>query len=194
MLVIGLTGGIGSGKSTVAKLFQEKGIDIIDTDEIARVVVEPGKTAYKKIVDEFGASVVSEDGTLDRAKLRKIIFSNEKNRIWLEKLLHPLIYEEMQHRIARVTSPYCIAVIPLLIETGSHPIINRVLVVDTTEEEQIARAQKRDQLSEKEIKAVIQSQVSRQKRLAAADDIIQNDHLKELAPQVDKLHEFYLSF
>ena len=193
MLVIGLTGGIGSGKSTVAKLFQEKGIAVIDTDQLARDVVQPHQIAYKAIVEKFGDAILSHDGTLNRSALRKLVFADEKNRLWLEQLLHPLIYIEMQRHIAIATSPYCIAVIPLLLETGSHPLINRILVVDATEEEQIERAKIRDRLSEKEILAILQTQIGREKRLAAADDIIQNHRMEDLPRQVEQLHEFYLS-
>jgi dephospho-CoA kinase len=193
MLVIGLTGGIGSGKTTVARLFEKKGIAVIDTDKLAREVVKPDQIALKKIIEKFGPTILSNDKTLNRTELRKLIFSNNQDRLWLEQLLHPLIYTEMQRQIASATSPYCIAVIPLLIETGSHPLINRILVVDATEEEQIERTTTRDHLTNKEIKAILNTQISRDKRLAAADDIIYNHDANELEQQVDKLHQFYLT-
>lgn len=193
MLVIGLTGGIGSGKSTVARLFQEKGIAIIDTDLLARKVVQPTAAAFNAIVEKFGRQLILPDGTLNRNELRNLVFTDEKNRIWLEQLLHPLIYAEMQRHIADATSSYCIAVIPLLLETGSHPLINRILVVDATEEEQIQRATSRDHLPEEEIKAILAAQINRQARLAAADDIIINHSMNDLPMQVEKLHQFYLS-
>lgn len=194
MLVIGLTGGIGSGKSTAAKLFAARGIAIVDTDHIAREVTAPGQPALDQIVKKFGEDILLPDHKLDRAKLRKIIFEDEEKRQWLEQLLHPLIRIKMYDQIQSSTSPYCITVIPLLLETKPDPIINRILVVDSKEEEQIERAQARDKLSRDEILAIIKTQVSRDKRLNAADDIIFNNAgLVELNEQVEKLHQFYLS-
>lgn len=194
MLIIGLTGGIGSGKSTIAKLFAAKGIDIVDTDQIARDVVMPGQVALNKIVEKFSEDVLLPDKTLDRAKLRKIIFADDSKRTWLEQLLHPLIRDEMERQIKSAKSPYCIAIIPLLLETQPNPLINRILVVDALETQQIDRTQTRDKLSRDEISAIIKSQVSREQRLAAADDIITNHGiLEELSEQVDKMHKFYLT-
>lgn len=195
MLVIGLTGGIGSGKSTVAKLFAEKGVTVIDTDQLARDVTLPGQAALHKIVEKFGEGILLPDNTLNRAQLRKIIFANPHQRRWLEKLLHPLIRTEMQQLIAAAKSSYCIVVIPLLLETEPNPLIKRILVVDAPEEQQILRAKMRDNLSEEEIKAIIYTQVTRDQRLAATDDIIYNHGtLGELTPQVEKMHQFYLCF
>jgi dephospho-CoA kinase len=194
MLTIGLTGGIGSGKSTVAKLFAEHGIAIIDTDQIARDITLPGQDALKKIAAHFGNNILLPDHTLDRAKLRKTIFEDPKQRQWLEQLLHPLIRTKTAELIAIAKSPYCIAVIPLLLESKPNPLVNRILVVDSSIEQQIARAKLRDQLSDSEINATIQTQVSREKRLTAADDIIYNEcSLTDLIPQVEKLHQLYLS-
>lgn len=194
MLVIGLTGGIGSGKSTVAELFAAKGIAIIDTDLIARDVVKPGQPALKAIVHEFGHDILQPDQSLDRNKLKKIIFSDPAKRQWLEKLLHPLIREHMQNQINQATSPYCIAVIPLLVETLPNPSINRILVIDTSLEEQLKRIATRDQMQENDARAIIDSQISREMRLAAADDhIINNGSLTDLKSQVDSLHQFYLT-
>src|SRR5262245_30067916 len=125
MLVIGLTGGIGSGKSTVAKLFAERGVPIIDADIAAREVTTPNQPAFYSIVKHFGQEIVAKDGTLDRSKLRHIIFSDPKQRLWLEHLLHPQIRSKMQHQIANMTTPYCIAVIPLLLEVEFYSFINR---------------------------------------------------------------------
>jgi len=195
MLVIGLTGGIGSGKSTVANLFAEKSITVIDTDQLARDVTLPGQAALHKIVEKFGEGILLPDKTLNRAQLRKIIFADPHKRRWLEKLLHPLIRTEMQQLIAATKSPYCIVVIPLLLETEPNPLIKRILVVDALEEQQIWRAKMRDNLSEGEIKAIIYTQVTREQRLAAADDIIYNNGtLEELALQVEKLHQLYQAF
>ncbi|MCD6038801.1 MAG: coaE 1 [Gammaproteobacteria bacterium] len=194
MLVVGLTGGIGSGKSTVAALFEKKGARVIDTDQLARDLTLPGQIAFNKIVEKWGKRILLADGTLDRAQLRKLIFSNPDERHWLEQLLHPLIRETMQALIQSACSPYCIAVIPLLLETKPNPLINRILVVDTTEKNQLLWAKKRDNLSENEIKAIIQTQVRRQERLAAADDVIFNHGpFEDLTLQVEKLHEIYFS-
>ncbi len=194
MLTIGLTGGIGSGKSTVADLFKKKGITIIDADYIAHDITRPGQICFDKIVETFGESILLPNKNLDRAQLRKIIFTDPLKRQWLEQLLHPLIRAEMQRLISAARSPYCIAVIPLLLETKPNPLIQRILVIDTPEEQQIARCITRDHLSEKEIKAIMQTQVTREQRVAAADDIIDNHHRTpaELYPQVEKLHQFYL--
>lgn len=193
MLVVGLTGGIGSGKSTVAKLFAEKGITVIDTDQLARDLTLPGQPALNKIVAEFGKNILLPDKTLNRAELRQQIFTDPAKRRWLEELLHPLIRAETKRLIESAKSPYCIVVIPLLFETKPNPLINRILVVDATEEQQITRAKTRDRLTEKEIQAIIHTQVARQHRLDNADDIILNDgDLKHLIPQVEKLHLYYL--
>lgn len=194
MLVVGLTGGIGSGKSTVAKMFAQRGVPVIDTDLLAREVAQPGKPALKQIVEQFGNDILAKDGTLDRAKLRKLVFKDNEKRHWLEQLLHPLIRDEVKHAIQKVRAPYCLVVIPLLFETGENPLINRVLVVDAVEKLQIRRATERDNISEDEVKAILKTQVDRIKRLKDTDDIINNnDGYDELIPQVEKMHEFYLS-
>lgn len=193
MLVIGLTGGIGSGKSTVANLFAELGATIIDTDQLARDVTQPGQPALKKIAKHFGPEILLPDNSLNRSALRKIIFADDKNRRWLENLLHPLIRQEMERLISSATSPYCIAVIPLLLETKPNPLIDRILVVDASEEQQIARAYNRDNVSRDDIAAIIKTQVSREHRIKAAHDVITNTgSLEELAHQVEKLHQLYL--
>lgn len=194
MLVVGLTGGIGSGKSTVAKLFADKGVRVIDTDQLARDLTQLNQPAFKKIIEKFGTALLNEDGTLNRAALRKIVFADPEKRMWLEKLLHPFIRMEIKRQIKINHSPYCIVMIPLLLETKPNPLIQRILVVDATEEQQIERAHTRDKLSIEEIKTIMQSQVKRDQRLAAADDIIDNAGQPEgLTSQVNKLHEFYLS-
>lgn len=194
MLVIGLTGGIASGKSTVAKLFAEKGIAIIDTDIIARDITKPGQEALKAIVTEFGHEILLPDQTLDRKKLRKIVFANPQKRRWLEQLLHPLIRKNMEEQIHQATSPYCIAVIPLLVETLPTPILNRVLVVDASAHQQLTRVLERDNITLEDAESIIGSQVSRDERLAIADDyIINDDGMRNLREQVDKLHTLYLS-
>lgn len=191
---IGLTGGIGSGKTTVAKLFAGKGITVIDTDQLAREVTQPGHPALDKIVEKFGAKILSTDGTLNRAALRKRIFENTEERVWLEQLLHPLIRAETKRQAEASTSPYCIIVIPLLFETEANPLINRVLVVDVAEEDQILRTQNRDKIPPEEIAAILKTQVARTFRLKKANDIIYNDGtIEDLEPQVEKLHQFYLT-
>lgn len=193
MLVIGLTGGIGSGKSTVAQLFSQKGITVIDTDQLAREVTQIGTKALEKIRDQFGPKVINSDGTLDRNALRKIIFVNENARTWLENLLHPLIRIEMQKLIQNATSPYCIVVIPLLFETEPNPLIDRVLVVDTTEVEQMKRTQTRDNMTEEEVNSIIGSQITRAKRLSLAHDVILNTGtIQDLLPEIDRMHQYYL--
>lgn len=193
-LVIGLTGGIGSGKSTVAALFAERGIDIIDTDIIAREITEIDTDAYQKIIAKFGPSVITENKKLDRRALRKFIFDNAEHRLWLEKLLHPKIREEMQRQIKLAVSPYIIAVIPLLLESKPNPLISRILVVDAPEALQIERTQSRDKHTATEVKSIMKAQILRCNRLAQADDVIINDgKLVDLEPQIEKLHKFYLA-
>lgn len=193
MLTIGLTGGIGSGKSTVAKYFSELGIEIIDTDELAREVVQPGTEALNKIIEKFGAGILDKEQHLDRKKLRNIIFKDVEARQWLEQLLHPLIRQCMRERIAHVKSPYCVAVIPLLVETKPNKSIHRVLVVDSPENLQISRVQQRDKLTSAQVNAILKAQASRDQRLSAADDVIHNDgNLNHLKQQVTQLHQRYL--
>lgn len=194
MLVVGLTGGIGSGKSTVAALFNAKGVPIIDADEIARKVTQPGEPALQDILQIFGSDILLPEGNLDRIKLRQIIFSNEVKRKQLEQLLHPLIRTEMKSRIQTLNVPYCIVMIPLLLETDPNPLIQRILIVDTSEDLQISRSAKRDKMSHEDIEAILKTQISRAKRLKLTDDIIINDGVfEDLIPQVDKLHALYLS-
>lgn len=193
MLVIGLTGGIGSGKTTVAKLFSERGIPIIDADIVAREVTQPNKPAFKQIVDHFGNDILHE-GSLNRRKLRKIIFDNAKQRRWLEELLHPLIRKEMENQIKSLSSPYCIAVVPLLLEVEFYFFINRILVIDTTPDLQIQRIVDRDKTSITEVESIIKTQANRETRLSKAHDVIINDGNHDaLARQVSKLHEKYLA-
>lgn len=194
MLVIGLTGGIGSGKTTVAQLFEKQGVPLIDADLIARELTETQKPAWKKISAHFGPGILKTDHSLNRQKLREIIFNDPGKRLWLEKLLHPLITEEIQNRLQKLQAPYCIVAIPLLIETGPYPFIDRILVVDVDEATQLQRLKARDQTRVEELQKIIASQTSREKRLAEAHDLIQNNgEQNELQAKVDKLHQFYLS-
>jgi len=193
-LVVGLTGGIGSGKSTVANLFAARGIVVVNADHCSRVVVEPGTTALASIANHFGSGILQGDGSLDRAKLRAIIFNNANEKTWLENLLHPLIFDEIRRQLANATSPYAILESPLLVETGQNTLSNRVLVVDVDEEQQIRRTMQRDNNNEALVRAIMQSQASRETRNRHADDIISNTgDLAALEQQVNVLHAKYLA-
>ena len=194
MLVVALTGGIGSGKTTVSQLFEALGTPIVDTDIIARQLVAPGESALSKIVRQFGETILNPDGTLNRAQLRQTIFQNPDKKRLLESILHPLIRKEMMHQIAALTSPYCIVVIPLLVESGQMEFADRILVVDATEAAQLNRVSQRDNQAENEIAAIVASQASRDARLAVANDVIHNNStLDELKQQVVTLHQKYLT-
>ena len=179
-LTIGLTGGIGSGKSTVAKLFHKRGIAIIDADVIARQVVKKGSLALDAIKAHFGDAFLY-DGKLNRQRLREHIFNHPQDKEWLERLLHPLIRQAMLKEINNSNSPYCLLVIPLLIENLPNPLVKRILLVDAPEALQLARATERDKAHEDEIKKIIAAQIARDKRLMQADDVILNEgHLEDL--------------
>lgn len=191
--ILGITGGIGSGKSVVCQLFVKFGIEAIDADQVARWIVAKGKPALEKIINHFGKEVLSPDGSLNRAALRRIIFNSAKQRFWLEQLLHPLIRNEICNFLANAASPYAILVSPLLLETNQHQLTNRILVIDVPELVQIARSMQRDNVTEQQIKAIMQAQLSRKERLAKADDIIVNDQsIEYLQQQVTSLHQHYL--
>jgi dephospho-CoA kinase len=191
--VVGLTGGIGSGKSTVANLFAELGIDLVDADIIAREMVALHSPALNEIAKHLGASVLNQDGSLNRKALREKVFQDPASRIWLENLLHPLIREAIIRQSLSAKSPYCIAVIPLLKSREDYPILNRVLVVDAPEALQIFRIQQRDQANEAQAKAIIAAQMPREERLKLADDIIiNNGNIDSLASEVAALHQHYL--
>lgn len=194
--VIGLTGGIGSGKTTVSNIFAKLGIDIIDADVVAREVVEPGSAALAAIETHFGADYITQQGQLDRAKLRTRIFSNPVDKQWLNNLLHPLIRQEMVSQIAKARSEYCILVAPLLLENGLHKLVNRVLVIDIDQPTQIARTIARDPSSSEEVQRIIASQMSRQERSSFADDIIDNNNasLDAIHQQVMQLNQQYLNY
>ena len=192
MLVVGLTGGIGSGKSAVAQRFEVLGVPVIDTDVIARELVEVGQPALEDIVDTFGYEVLNESGELDRAKLRRHVFDEPSRRQQLEQILHPRIRQTVRERLQQIDAPYSIVVIPLLFETGQRDLVDRTLVIDTTEEEQIRRTSLRDGVSGAEIEAIMAAQLSREERLAKADDIIENNSdLDTLYRQVDDIHRRY---
>lgn len=193
MLIVGLTGGIGSGKSTVAERFAARDVPVIDADVIAREVVEPGTPGLARIVEAFGRDILDENGRLDRSRLGARVFQDPESRKRLEAILHPLIRAEMQRRITHITAPYCVLVIPLLIETGQTDLVHRVLVVDTPRELQYRRVAARDNRPRAEIEAILDVQASREDRLAAAHDVIVNDaDLDALDRQVARLHQRYL--
>jgi dephospho-CoA kinase len=194
MLVVGLTGGIGSGKSTVAELFSKLDIPVIDADQASRAVVQPGQPALETIVSRFGSDMLNPDGSLNRGRLRELIFSDDDARKELEALLHPLIRTWMQEQLQGLDTPYAILSIPLLIESGRMDTVDRVLVVDLPEQQQIERVCRRDDISEQQAHAILETQVSRQRRLAAADDIIDNTAgPNALEDQVQALHLMYLA-
>ncbi|HCG8157608.1 TPA: dephospho-CoA kinase [Vibrio parahaemolyticus] len=194
-LVIGLTGGIASGKTTVANLFKQQfKIDIVDADIVAREVVESGTPGLNAIIQHFGQDITHDDNTLDRAKLREKIFSNPEEKAWLNALLHPIIREKMIEDLQQVTSDYVLLVVPLLVENNLDSLCDRVLVVDVEPETQISRAVKRDNVSEEQAHAILASQASRQQRLDIADDVVKNNpNDPDLLLQITDLHEKYLA-
>ncbi|MGL6553151.1 dephospho-CoA kinase [Aeromonas jandaei] len=196
MYVVAITGGIGSGKTTIANQFAELGIDVVDADVIAREVVEPGTPALEAIADHFGPDVITPDGQLDRRRLRERVFSDPSAKAWLNALLHPLIRSEMQRQCAAARSPYSLLVVPLLVENKLTGLANRVLVVDVDEATQIERTCRRDGVTSEQAKAIIAAQASRSERLAAADDVIENGNGSEMAikARILTLHETYLAF
>ncbi|MCB1624308.1 MAG: dephospho-CoA kinase [Pseudomonadales bacterium] len=194
VLRIGLTGGIASGKSTVANLFAALGVPLIDTDVLAREVVAPGTAGLRAIVEHFDASVLNSDGSLDRAALRARVFADPQERRWLEALTHPAIRALMEMRAAAAGGPYQIIAIPLLAETGRDDRVDRVLVVDCDPALQIARLQARDGSTLQEASRILAAQASREQRLAIADDVITNDGgIARLRDQVEVLHRRYLA-
>lgn len=193
IFVVGLTGGIGSGKTTVANIFAALGVPIVDADLIARELVARGQPALREIRDRFGDNIIGADGSLDRATLRERVFAHPSERAALEAILHPRIRSAMTERFALLRAPYCIACIPLLIETGQSDMVDRVLVVDLPPPLQMRRVQARDQLATDEVRAIIASQCTREQRLAAADDVLKNDaDLASLKPEIERLHQAYL--
>jgi dephospho-CoA kinase len=192
--ILGLTGGIGSGKSAAAQCFVDLGVHLVDADNAARWVVEPGRPALARIAEHFGAGVLQADGTLNRAALRELIFKDPQQRAWLEGLLHPLIREEIRDYLARAESPYAILVSPLLLETTQHQMVQRVLVIDVPEALQIERTVLRDKTNEEQVRAILKAQTTREHRLSQADDVIVNDRDPAwLKSEVERLHHFYLT-
>lgn len=193
MLIIGVTGGIGSGKTAVTEEFERLGIKVVDADIAARTVVEKGKPALVKIAERFGEGILLENGELDRAALRKIVFEKPEERKWLESLTHPLIREEIIQGLQSAESPYAILASPLLIESGQSLLVKRTLVVDVPESLQIERTCNRDNNDTKQVQAIIDAQLPREKRLEHADDVIcNNKDLDYLCGEVAKYHKQYL--
>ena len=193
MFVVGITGGIGSGKTAVSDRFAALGIDVVDADVAARVVVEPGRPALAAIADHFGAELIGPDGRLDRAALRAKVFADPGERKWLEGLLHPLINEYLAEQLANASSEYAVLVSPLLVETSQSRLVRRILVVDVPEALQVARTMARDDNDEAQVRAIMAAQTSRHERLAHADDVIVNDaDLETLHAHVEELHQRYL--
>ncbi|MFJ5509102.1 dephospho-CoA kinase [Pectobacterium jejuense] len=191
--IVALTGGIGSGKSTVADEFAKLGATIVDADIIARQVVEPGEPALDTIRLRFGDAMLNTDGSLNRAALRQQIFSSPEEKQWLNNLLHPLIQQETQAQFQAASAPYILWVVPLLVENGLQQRAQRVLVVDVDKETQLARTLARDGISRQQAENILAAQATREQRLAYADDIIDNSRCpNELAPQVAELHRQYL--
>ncbi|WP_423185293.1 dephospho-CoA kinase [Alishewanella sp. d11] len=192
-LLIGLTGGIGSGKSTVVARFHELGASYVDADIVAREVVAPGTACLAAIVAQFGHDFLQQDGQLNRAALRQRIFQDAAAKQWLEALLHPAIRQAMIAQLAASQTPYTLLVAPLLLENGLNKLVQRVLVVDVTTETQLQRAMLRDSNSAAQINAIMLAQFSREQRLALADDVIDNNgQPSDLLPQIQQLHEKYL--
>lgn len=193
--VIGLTGGIGSGKSAVSARFETHGITVVDADQASRTVVQPGQPALAAIVERFGHGMLASDGSLDRAQLRQRIFADPVEREWLETLLHPRIAIEIFRGLQAATSRYVLLVSPLLLEAKQDSLANRVLVVDVDEDTQLARTMARDANNEQQVRAIMAAQMGREARLARADDVIRNDgSLADLHAQVDALHRRYVAF
>ena len=194
MLKIALTGGIGSGKTTVSDYFRKLGVPVIDADETSHEVTQAGAPAVQKIVDVFGDSVLDRDGNLDRTALRNIVFGDTESRKQLESILHPEIRRRMNDAASRTQSPYCLFSIPLLIETGQHASYDRILVVETSEDRRRTWIQARSDLTEIEITAILSAQVSDEQRRNAADDLLINDGgIDDLHARIDRLHQRYLA-
>ena len=196
MYVVAITGGIGSGKTTIANQFAALGIEVVDADLIAREVVAPGTPALAAIVNHFGPEILTEQGLLDRRVLRERIFSDQAAKSWLNALLHPIIRSEMLRQCAAVSSPYCLLVVPLLVENRLTELADRVLVIDVDEATQIERTCRRDGVSREQAQAILASQASRSERLAMADDVLDNQSgtTETIRERILALHETYLAF
>ena len=193
-MIIGLTGGIGSGKTAVSETFEKLGITVVDADLASRVVVEKGKPCLEEIAKHFGDDILNENDELNRAKLREIIFNSDSEKLWLESLLHPAIAEQIKDELNASKSPYTILVSPLLLETNQRDFCDKVLVVDVPIELQMERTTKRDGVSKDQVKSIIKSQINRDERLQLADEIILNEgSIEDLEMIVRELHEKLIS-
>ncbi|MGP9643924.1 MULTISPECIES: dephospho-CoA kinase [unclassified Halomonas] len=193
-MIIGLTGGIGSGKSTVARAFESLGVSWVDADIVAREIVAPGEPALSAIIDYFGSDIVKQDGTLDRAALRSIIFEDPPKREWLESLTHPVIRERLVAHLTSLShdSPYVLLVSPLLFESGQNMLVTRTIVVDVPTDVQLSRTLARDGVSPNQVRAILAAQMSREERLANADDVIDNSGDYDfMMRQVERLDSIY---
>ena len=196
MAVVGLTGGIGSGKSTVARLFGALGVHWVDADDVAREVVEPGTPALKKIAEHFGQEILLPGGGLDRAALRRIVFDAPEERAWLEGLLHPVIREELMRQLRpdNYSLPYVLLVSPLLLETDQHELVEKVVVVDVPVDVQIQRTMARDTNDREQVERIIAAQMPREQRLRKADDVVDNNlAMIDVERQVEQLHQTFLA-
>ena len=193
--VVGLTGGIGCGKSSASQFFSDLGIDVIDTDIIARQLTQPNGSAISLIQNTFGSSIIAADGTLDRNKMRDLVFANSELRHKLEQILHPLILKEVIRRIKQCQAPYVIVVIPLLFETNDYNhLIRHILVIDCDEQQQLLRTMERSNLSEQKVRSIMATQVARETRIQKADDVILNNQdIEYLKAQILLLHHKYLA-
>ena len=196
MYVVAITGGIGSGKTTIANQFAALGIEVVDAHLIAREAVEPGTPALTAIASHFGPGILDEQGRLDRRALRERIFSDPAAKFWLNALLHPIIRSEMLRQCAAVSSPYCLLVVPLLVENRLTELADRVLVIDVDEATQIERTCRRDGVSREQAQAILASQANRSERLAMADDVLDNQSgtTETIRERILALHETYLAF
>ncbi|MBI3917494.1 MAG: dephospho-CoA kinase [Betaproteobacteria bacterium] len=192
---VGLTGGIGSGKSSAARMFEELGVVVVDTDAIAHELTRPGGVALDAIRSTFGEEYIASDGGLERPRMRRLVFSDAAARGKLEAILHPLIRDEARAHVADARAPYVVIVVPLLLETGAYcGLTNRVAIVDCSEEAQLERTMERSGLAAAEVRAIMATQLPRARRLAAADDVLHNDgDLAALRQEVQVLHRRYLS-
>lgn len=194
VLTIALTGGIGSGKTSIASIFKSLGVPIIDSDTISKEIILPGKPCFKDIVNEFGEEILTNKGTIDRYKLRDIIFNNDKARIKLENITHPIIFKNIDIQTSLINYPYCLVIVPLLIETKSVKYFDKVLLVDTFKNIQFERVSKRDSMSPTLLRKIIKIQATRSERLKYADDIIENNNeIGNLNEYINILHKKYLT-
>lgn len=193
MLIIGITGGIGSGKSAASDYLARQGITVVDADRVSRRVVEPGQPALEQIRAHFGDRVIQADGTLDRRALRELVFDDPEQRRVLESITHPAILEEMRRQLADSRSPYTVLVSPLLLETDQYRMVDRVLLVDVPESVQVERTARRDEVPGDQVRRIMAAQMDREDRRRRADDIVTNDGtLEDLHRQLDELHRHYL--